>query len=102
MGGGRMRRIRERLSQALKPNSSPSAMVCSESQNFGRSRNCLSSHDAMRLRCSRSACCVMNDSISELAERLEENGIIDEEGKEHSSVSSYCSSRLAIVSNFKL
>ncbi|KFD65806.1 hypothetical protein M514_04710 [Trichuris suis] len=79
MGGGRMRRIRERLSQALKPNSSPSAMVCSESQNFGRSRNCLSSHDAMRLRCSRSACCVMNDSISELAERLEENGIIDEE-----------------------
>lgn len=76
-----MRRFRDRLTQALKPSAPPaSTLVYSESDNLDQYRAAADhQQQRCRMRCSRSVYCVTDDSISELAERLEENGTIDEE-----------------------
>ncbi|KRY00982.1 Cyclin-dependent kinase 16, partial [Trichinella pseudospiralis] len=77
--GGQMKRIKKRLSQAFRPTTT--LLACSGSQVFPPSQdgNPSANGDSVDMRCSRSANCLMNDSISELAERFHENGLVEDE-----------------------
>ncbi|OUC42420.1 hypothetical protein D917_02960 [Trichinella nativa] len=78
--GGEMKRIKKRLSQAFRPTTT--LLACSGSQVFPppQDGNPSANGDSVNMRCSRSANCLMNDSISELAERFHENGLVEDEG----------------------
>ncbi|KRZ78216.1 Cyclin-dependent kinase 16, partial [Trichinella papuae] len=77
--GGQMKRIKKRLSQAFRPTTT--LLACSGSQVFPppQDGNPSANGDSVDMRCSRSANCLMNDSISELAERFHENGLVEDE-----------------------